>query len=380
VKATLPDEGRRAGTPRTLGDLLYAGAAKRGPAEQEWIALVRSVAAGDARALHALYERAHRLAFTSIVRLTQSRELAEELTVELFHDVWRRAAQFDESSDSALGWIMNLARLWALQRLQSANLEQRTERLQHALASVAAEERAAIEAVYFAESTYVEVAARLQLPLQTVKRRIHEGLGRLCRLLRIADAELLSGEPSCEHAELVSAHALHALPQDELRLVRQHLARCARCQKRMQVLRLGVDWLVCWPTDVLRPWPSLWEQVAQRIALESGAEPFLPAAREWPEPEWTEVASGISCKILAVDARTERVSMLVRLAPRAAYPAHRHAGAEELHLLDGELWIDDTRLFPGDFHYGAPDTVDRRVWSESGCTCVLIASSLDQLD
>ena len=36
---------------------------------------------------------------------------------------------------------------------------------------------------------------------------------------------------------------------------------------------------------------------------------------------------------------------------------------EELHLLDGELWIDGRKLFPGDYNYGAPGAGDERVWS-----------------
>src|SRR5258707_11731107 len=62
------------------------------------------------------------------------------------------------------------------------------------------------------------------------------------------------------------------------------------------------------------------------------------------------------------------VSMLVRLTPGASYPAHTHAGVEELHLLDGELWIDGRKLVPGDYNYGAPGTGDERVWSETGCS------------
>jgi hypothetical protein len=58
-------------------------------------------------------------------------------------------------------------------------------------------------------------------------------------------------------------------------------------------------------------------------------------------------APGIECKLLATDAERHRVSMLVRLAPGARYPAHTHAGVEELHLLDGQLWIDERKLFPG---------------------------------
>jgi anti-sigma factor ChrR (cupin superfamily) len=71
--------------------------------------------------------------------------------------------------------------------------------------------------------------------------------------------------------------------------------------------------------------------------------------------------------------------MLVRLAPGASYPPHTHAGVEELHLLDGELLIDERKLWPGDYNYGAPGDGDERVWSKTGCTCVLVTSTKDIL-
>jgi RNA polymerase sigma-70 factor, ECF subfamily len=74
----------------TLGDVLYAKS-KAPVSEQEWATLVQSIAAGDQLALHALYERAHRPVFTLIMRITANRETAEELTIDVFHDVWRRA-------------------------------------------------------------------------------------------------------------------------------------------------------------------------------------------------------------------------------------------------------------------------------------------------
>jgi ChrR-like protein with cupin domain len=46
--------------------------------------------------------------------------------------------------------------------------------------------------------------------------------------------------------------------------------------------------------------------------------------------------------LVATDTERDRVSMLVRLAPGASYPAHTHAGVEELHLLDGEPPIGPT--------------------------------------
>jgi anti-sigma factor ChrR (cupin superfamily) len=144
-------------------------------------------------------------------------------------------------------------------------------------------------------------------------------------------------------------------------------------------MRAVVDQFVFWPTDLLRPTASLQARLALRLAEESGKEPVLPSTSQWSEPEWEQVAPGIECKLLATDSERQMVSMLVRLAPGGSYPPHTHAGVEELHLLDGELWIDERKLFPGDYNYGPPGARDEHVWSETGCTCVLITSTKDVL-
>jgi anti-sigma factor ChrR (cupin superfamily) len=145
------------------------------------------------------------------------------------------------------------------------------------------------------------------------------------------------------------------------------------------MLRPIVQSFVFWPTDVLRPAASLQARLARRIAEDTGAEPVLPVTRQWSEPEWDEVALGIFVKLLATDTKRHRVSMLVRLAPGVEYPPHTHAGVEELHLLNGELWIDDRKLYPGDYNRAEPGTGDKRVWSETGCTCLLTTSTKDVL-
>lgn len=133
-------------------------------------------------------------------------------------------------------------------------------------------------------------------------------------------------------------------------------------------------------SELPRPPPSLRQQLALRVALQSDAEPVLPGAgSDWQEPEWRRVAPGISCKLLATDPDRRVISMLVRLDPGADYPPHRHAGIEELHLLDGQLWIDARLLHPGDYSRAERDTGDKRVWSETGCICVLITSIDDVL-
>jgi quercetin dioxygenase-like cupin family protein len=183
----------------------------------------------------------------------------------------------------------------------------------------------------------------------------------------------------CKQSELVCAYALKVLPASEVAAAETHIAACPDCQRELEDLRPVFDRLVCWPTDVLRPTTSLQERLAHRIAEETGKQPVPPPALQWSEPEWEQVAPGIECKLLATDTERHRVSMLVRLARGASYPAHTHAGVEELHLLDGELWINERKLVPGDYNYGAPGAEDHRVWSETGCTCVLVTSTRDTL-
>ena len=242
----------------TLGDVLYGGMSSAPAPEQEWVGLVLAIAAGDQVALHALYERSHRPVFTSIMRITASRRIAKKATLEVFHEVWRRAYRYDPRDGTVLGWLMNRARARALARLRR---DQRNED---------------------------------------------------------AAAEFAGGYQGIE------------------------------------------------------------ERLAHRIALDGGEPPVLPG-RHWSEPPWEDVAPGISCKVLASDAATHLVSMLVRLAPGGEYPPHTHAATEELHLLEGELWIDERKLYPGDYNCADPGTSDRRVWSETGCTCVLVTSTKDLL-
>ncbi|HYD07962.1 MAG TPA: cupin domain-containing protein [Reyranella sp.] len=181
----------------------------------------------------------------------------------------------------------------------------------------------------------------------------------------------------CEAADSASLCALQALPPAELSPIEAHVASCPDCRGELESLRPVVERFVAWPTDLLRPTTSLQPRLALRIA--GGKPPVPPPAWRWSEPDWEQVAPGIECKLLATDAERHRVSMLVRLAPDASYPPHTHADVEELHLLDGELWIDERKLLPGDGNYGAPGTEDERVWSETGCTCVLITSTRDVL-
>src|SRR5688572_15417743 len=150
----------------------------------------------------------------------------------------------------------------------------------------------------------------------------------------------------CERAEDVAAYVVQALPPNEVPALEAHVASCERCREDLESLRPIVDKFSYWPTNVVQPASSLQLRLAQRIADETGKPPVSPPARQWLEPDWEQVAPGISVKLLSNDTETHRVSMLVQLQPRTYYPPHIHAGVEELHLLDGELWIEDRLLRP----------------------------------
>lgn len=187
----------------TLGDVLYAKS-KAMVSEEDWAKLVQSIAAGDQLALHALYERAHRIVFTLIMRITVNRESAEELTVDVFHDVWRHASRYDAANGTVLGWIMNQARSRAIDRLRfegrkkrsnsgdiqpldevvydprdEIKLREESDSLRAALKTLTSNERQAIEITFFSGLTHAEAASKLNQPLGTIKTRIRSGLHKL---------------------------------------------------------------------------------------------------------------------------------------------------------------------------------------------------------
>jgi len=194
-----------------------------------------------------------------------------------------------------------------------------------------------------------------------------------------------SNNQRCERLDLVASYALSALERNEREFMRAHLPVCTECRQEYHTLSSVTHTLSAWRAQAPPPLESSWHELAQRISVTPQKK--APAAKVvertsvggWHEPRWKEVADGISCKLLSTDKEADRVSMLVRLAPGSAYPPHRHSGVEELYLLEGELWIEQRKLEPGDYNRAEPDTVDQQVWSETGCLCMLITSPSDQL-
>jgi DNA-directed RNA polymerase specialized sigma24 family protein len=223
--------------------------------EAEWFALLQRIAAGDRAALQALYLWTHRFVFAFIMGITNDIFAAEELTLMLYQDIWREAADCDPAGDTVLAWILNKAR-----------------------------------------------ATALDLSRFTREPRLHKPH---------------AGQAAGEVIEVIEG--------------------------------------------------------ARKLAEHS----MIPAIED--EPGMEERSTGIYAKLLAADGERGRLGMLVRLAAGIAYPPHVHAGIEQLYLLQGELWIDGRKLYPGDYNRAEPSTADMVVWSETGCTCILVTSSADRL-
>jgi RNA polymerase sigma-70 factor (ECF subfamily) len=151
----------------------------------------------------------HGIVFSLLMRMSKSKQTAEELTLDVFHDVWRRASRYDPKDGTVVGWIMNQARSRALDRLrfdqrkkrvnslgdlavseaapceptESAELEEQARVLREALVTLTPEERRTIETAFFSERSYAETAALLEQPLGTVKTRVRSGLAKLRKAL-----------------------------------------------------------------------------------------------------------------------------------------------------------------------------------------------------
>jgi RNA polymerase sigma-70 factor (ECF subfamily) len=183
-------------SPLTLGELLYADPSIARVSEKDWLALVRAIAAGQEPALRVLYEKTYAVVFTYLIRLTDNRELTEELILDVYQDIWCEAPVFDDTNGPVLGWIMRRARDAALgahrdgeSSVAGSRRTPADHRLQLALATLNVKEREAIEATFLNCLSYSELATQWQEPIGTIKSRIRSGLAKLHQALQAGGDE-----------------------------------------------------------------------------------------------------------------------------------------------------------------------------------------------
>ncbi|MGV6871426.1 sigma-70 family RNA polymerase sigma factor [Pseudochelatococcus sp. B33] len=175
-------------------------------ADQQWLARLR---AGDRQAMKALFTAHHLRVYRFVLRLVQRPDIAEDVTAEVFVDVWRQAADFEGRSSLAT-WLIAIARnkaLSALRKRQEAPLDDdfaqtvvdlgdtpevtvqkanKAEVLRACLRRLTTEQREVMELVYYQERSVSDVGRILGIPENTVKTRMFHARKRLAELCREA--------------------------------------------------------------------------------------------------------------------------------------------------------------------------------------------------
>jgi len=167
--------------------------------------LLRRSARGDEAAFAELYDATSRRVYGLVLRIVRDPAMSEEVTQEVYLDVWRTSARFDSARGSALSWLMTIAHRAAVDRVRSSEASRRrddahaaanqpvefdqtaeaasssleAQRVRKALLTLTEAQRSAVELAYLGGYTHTEVASLLGLPLGTAKTRIRDGLIRL---------------------------------------------------------------------------------------------------------------------------------------------------------------------------------------------------------
>jgi len=172
-------------------------------------ALIGAIAAGDRRAMQALYARHNVRIYRFVLRLTNDSSLAEDIVSEVFIDVWRGAEGFKVKSRVST-WMLAIARhktLSALRRRSdeqldedaaaaiadpaddaetTANNRDRSAIVQRCLSQLSALHREVLDLVYYHEKSVDEVAEIVGAPVNTVKTRMFYARKRMQTLLEAA--------------------------------------------------------------------------------------------------------------------------------------------------------------------------------------------------
>ncbi len=180
------------------------------------VAVVKRAARGDDAALAELYDRHGRLVFSLALRIVRDSGEAEDVTQEVFVQLWRQAARFDVERGNVVAWLCTMTRTRAIDLLRRRRVRadtnapveahtaeptdaaprqdvvvewrERASTIRSAVDNLPLLQRLAVELAFYDGLTHSEIATHLEVPLGTVKTRVRQGL------LKIRDH--LAGVPS----------------------------------------------------------------------------------------------------------------------------------------------------------------------------------------
>ncbi|MDM7891864.1 ECF RNA polymerase sigma factor SigK [Curtobacterium caseinilyticum] len=167
--------------------------------------LLARVATGDQSAFAELYDALSGRVLGLVTRLLKDRAQSEEVTQEVFLEVWQQATRFDRSRGTAASWVLTMAHRRAVDRIrasqashdrdtkigirdleagfdqvsESVEIRIEHERVSRALGRLTEFQRQAVQLAYYGGYSHSEMAERLGVPIGTVKTRLRDGMIRL---------------------------------------------------------------------------------------------------------------------------------------------------------------------------------------------------------
>ncbi len=182
------------------------------PANADLAAVLERVADGDQLAFGELYDLTAARIFGLVRRLLVDHAQSEEVTQEVFLEVWQSATRFDTSRGGAMSWMMTMAHRRAVDRIRASQAgrdrDQRIgrrditvdyddvaerveitiehERVARAMTRLTELQREAVSLAYYGGLSHSELARHLEVPIGTVKSRLRDGMIRLRDELGVA--------------------------------------------------------------------------------------------------------------------------------------------------------------------------------------------------
>jgi RNA polymerase sigma-70 factor, ECF subfamily len=177
----------------------------------DWVATIRRIAEGEQDALGEFYDATSPLVLGLVRRIVGDLPTAEEITLDVYMQVWRLAGTYARDRGAPITWLLMLARSRAIDHLRSrARRAKELERpiqtafdhshpdpnpetaaisgsrrliIQKVLAGLAPEQLEVLQLAFFEGLSHGEIAGRTGIPLGTIKSRIRTGMVRMRGLL-----------------------------------------------------------------------------------------------------------------------------------------------------------------------------------------------------
>jgi anti-sigma factor ChrR (cupin superfamily) len=193
-----------------------------------------------------------------------------------------------------------------------------------------------------------------------------------------------------ELGALASLYALDAMSPEEKAAYEAHLSTgCAVCMAEVASFRKVTE-AIGMSVDPVSPPAELRERLMHTVAKTSqqpaGLAPGVMYDKDGiliarpEEMDWkTGQLPGVFLKVLFNDTVRGYATVMVRMTAGTHYPSHKHAGVEELYLLEGDLSVDDMAMRAGDYCRGEAGSIHKEIITHSGCLFVLTSSHQDQL-